>query len=47
MIEQHVLDKVQCIPTMEDVYAPIEEIEEDTIDDLLNSDLLEALNESL
>ena len=47
MIEQYVLDKVQCIPTMEDVYAPIEEIEEDKIDDLLNSDLLEALNESL
>lgn len=32
---------------MEDVYAPIEEIEEEVIPDLLDSDILEALEESL
>ena len=41
------IDQVQCIPTMEDVYAPIEEIEEEVIPDLLDSDILEALEESL
>jgi hypothetical protein len=32
---------------MEDVYAPIEEIEEEVIPDLLDQALLDALDESL
>lgn len=47
MVEQYPLDKVQCIPTMEDVYAPVDEIDEEFIPDLLNTDVLEALEESL
>ncbi|KAF1977833.1 hypothetical protein BU23DRAFT_564697 [Bimuria novae-zelandiae CBS 107.79] len=47
VVEQYVLDRVQCIPTMEDIYAPIEEIEEDKIPEFLNQGLLEALDESI
>ena len=32
---------------MEDIYAPIDEIEDEKIDDLLDSSILDALDESL
>ncbi|KAL1606696.1 hypothetical protein SLS60_004103 [Paraconiothyrium brasiliense] len=47
VIEQYTLDQVQCIPTMEDVYLPVDEIEEEDIPKCLNQDLLDALDESL
>ena len=47
VIEQYTLDQVQCIPTMEDVYLPVDEIEEEDIPKYLNQDLLDALEESL
>ncbi|KAF2447254.1 hypothetical protein P171DRAFT_355495 [Karstenula rhodostoma CBS 690.94] len=47
VVEQYPLDQVQCIPTMEDVYLPVDEIEEEDIPQLLNQELLDALDESL
>ncbi|OAG07022.1 uncharacterized protein CC84DRAFT_1143268 [Paraphaeosphaeria sporulosa] len=47
VIEQYPLDQVQCIPTMEDIYLPVDEIEEGDIPQLLNQELLDALDESL
>lgn len=47
VIEQYPLDRVQCVPTMEDVYLPVDEIEEEDIPKYLNQDILEALDESL
>ncbi len=37
------LDKVRTIPSLEDVYLPVDEISEDAIPELLNKDLLAAL----
>ncbi|KAF9738062.1 hypothetical protein PMIN02_001094 [Paraphaeosphaeria minitans] len=46
-VEQYPLDQVQCIPTMEDIYLPVDEIEEEVIPQLLNQELLDVLEESL
>ncbi|KAJ4297683.1 hypothetical protein N0V90_005577 [Kalmusia sp. IMI 367209] len=47
VIEQYPLDQVQCIPTMEDVYLPVDQIEEEDISNLLNTDLLNSIDEFL
>ncbi|KAJ4991040.1 hypothetical protein SVAN01_03390 [Stagonosporopsis vannaccii] len=44
VVEQYPLDQIARIPTMEDVYLPVDEIEEDVKYDLLNKDLEDAIN---
>ncbi|KAF2256834.1 hypothetical protein BU26DRAFT_413186 [Trematosphaeria pertusa] len=47
VVEQYPMDQVQRIPTMEDVYLPVDEIDDDVKYDLLNKDLEEAMDEYL
>jgi len=47
VLEQYPLDQVHCVPTMEDIYLPVDEIEEVVIPKLINKGLLDAINEYL
>lgn len=42
-VEQYPLDQIACIPTMEDVYLPVDEIDDDVKYDLLNKALEDAI----
>lgn len=42
-VEQYPLDQIARIPTMEDVYLPVDEIDDDVKYDLLNKDLEDAM----
>lgn len=43
-IEQYPLDQIARIPTMEDVYLPVDEIDQEVKYDLLNKDLEDAMD---
>jgi len=43
-IKSHKLDYFPRVPTGEDVYCPVDEIEEDVLGRLINKDLLEAID---
>ncbi|KAF3046796.1 hypothetical protein E8E11_002346 [Didymella keratinophila] len=43
-IEQYPVDQIARIPTMEDVYLPVDEIDDEVKYDLLNKDLEEAMD---
>jgi hypothetical protein len=47
VIEQYRLDQVQLIPTMEDVYAPIDEIDDNVKYNLITKDLEDAMDAQL
>lgn len=47
VVEQHPLDQVQCIPTTEIIYLPVDGVEDGGIPQLLNQELLDAFDESL
>ena len=44
VIEQYPLDQVARIPTMEDIYLPVDEIDDEVKYDLINKDLEDAIN---
>ncbi|KAJ4381094.1 hypothetical protein N0V86_003441 [Didymella sp. IMI 355093] len=44
IIEQYPIDQIARIPTMEDVYLPVDEIDEEVKYDLLNKDLEDAMD---
>ena len=44
MVYSFPFDQVRKVPTMEDVYLPVDEIDEDVIPNLLNKELLEELD---
>jgi len=44
VVEQYPLDQIARIPTMEDVYLPVDEIEDEVKYDLLNKDLEDAMD---
>lgn len=46
-VEQYPLDQIARIPTMEDVYLPVDEIDDEVKYDLLNKDLEDAMDEYL
>lgn len=43
-VEQYPIDQIARIPTMEDVYLPVDEIDEEVKYDLLNKDLEDAMD---
>ncbi|KAJ8107631.1 hypothetical protein OPT61_g8732 [Boeremia exigua] len=43
-VEQYPMDRIACIPTMEDVYLPVDEIDDEVKYDLLNKDLEDAMD---
>jgi hypothetical protein len=43
-VEPYPLDQIARIPTMEDVYLPVDEIDDEVKYDLLNKDLEDAMN---
>ena len=43
-VEQYPLDQIARIPTMEDVYLPVDEIDDEVKYDLLNKDLQQAMD---
>lgn len=47
VVEQYPLDQVARIPTMEDIYAPVDEIDEDVKRKFLTQDLEVAMDEFL
>jgi hypothetical protein len=47
VIEQYPLDQVQKIPTMEDIYLPVDEIDEELKYNFITKDLEEAMDASL
>jgi hypothetical protein len=47
VIEQYPIDQIARIPTMEDVYLPVDEIDEEVKYDLLNKDLEDAMDACL
>ncbi|OSS50412.1 hypothetical protein B5807_05182 [Epicoccum nigrum] len=44
VIEQYPLDQVARIPSMEDIYLPVDEIDDEVKYDLINKDLEDAIN---
>jgi hypothetical protein len=44
MVEQYHMDRIACIPTMEDVYLPVDEIDEDEKYNLISKDLEDAMD---
>ncbi|KAF2732047.1 hypothetical protein EJ04DRAFT_514173 [Polyplosphaeria fusca] len=46
-VEQYELDKTCLVPDMEDIYLPVDEIDDEVKYDLINKDLEDAINEFL
>lgn len=46
-VEQYPMDQIARIPTMEDIYLPVDEIDDEVKYDLLNKDLEDAMDEYL
>jgi hypothetical protein len=44
VVEQYPLDQVARIPTMEDIYLPVDEIDDEVKYDLINKDLEDAID---